>query len=431
MRADDLRDPARPRPAGQVPRALPGTPLSLPSPLDHGRPDAPRGPWRQGRGALPVALRGRGRPDQGVLPRAARAPSGPSRPRPARPERYDRPQARPGPRPRPRLDRSVRRHRAVDPLRDVGLQRALRALLLPDQRRQERADARGDGPLRGDPAADPASPDLGRRAVSPARPAGVDPDLLRALRVLLVLDSHQRLLARRDRAGDREDLRLLARPLTRRDGLDRRLPGVSRPCARRAGALRAGARDPRSLDRPLAPDAEPDGRRDHGLHARQPERGRGLLRVHLCEIPPEPSLARVRARRGLRSRGQREPRRRPLPSPVEVDRPPLSSGRSPGRLEGRADPGAARDQPAPLRVHRPPGQGRGLRGVLPRRRKGVRSDRRGRHPRLRVDRRRARQRPRHPATTGRRSARAKRRGRSSNPSTPASASARTSATRAR
>src|SRR6185503_2376632 len=45
---------------------------------------------------------------------------------------------------RARLDRAGRRPRAVDALRHVGLQRALRALFLPDQRRQERADLRRD-----------------------------------------------------------------------------------------------------------------------------------------------------------------------------------------------------------------------------------------------------------------------------------------------
>ncbi len=93
-------------------------------------------------------------------------------------------------------------------------------------------------------------------------------------------------------------------------------------------------------------------------------------------------------------RRQGRPGRRSLRASLADHRHALSSGRGAQRLEGRADASPPRDQPPALRVHRAPGQRRRVRGVLPRRRTGVRADRGRQHPRLRADRDGPRQRPR-------------------------------------
>jgi hypothetical protein len=157
----------------------------------------------------------------------------------------------------------------VDALRDVRLQRALRALLLPDQRRQERADARGDRPLRA------TLPPIRLLLISGGEPF-LRRDLPEMIRVYFercgfFTASIRPTASRPTRSrGAAADLLASPRALARVDGLDRRLPRLPRPVRAVPGLYdRALATLERS--RALALDPEPDRRRDDRLHARQPE----------------------------------------------------------------------------------------------------------------------------------------------------------------
>ena len=189
---------------------------------------------------------------------------------------------------------------------------------------------------------------------------------------------------------------LLARPLARRDGLDRRLPRLPRPRPRRCPGLydRALATLETLLDVSRR-DAEPD---------RRASRRSSCATTRRRSRTSASSSTRRTGRTTTRSASIRGDAFDPsLKEDLDVDlyerlsrkidaRYPPDEARTGWR--GRADAGAARGQPPPLRVHRPAGEGRRLRGLLPRRRAGVRPDRGRRRPRLRAHRDAARQRPR-------------------------------------